>query len=700
MVEMSKKHKKGSISEEDMSILLQRYSPMTVLALLQEVAQVPGVKIDWNSLVKKTATGISNAREYQMLWRHLAYRDSLLDVLKDGAEPLDNDSDLEYELEALPAVSSEASAEAAACVKVLIASGMPIGSTIEAPLTINIPNGQSSRVPSDNSQVASFKQGTIITVPVSVQKQPLPTLTSGEGLDTNGSASGSLPARRKRKPWSEAEDLELIAAVQKCGEGNWANILKGDFKSDRTASQLSQRWAIIRKRQGNMNIGGGSQLSEAQLAARRAVSLALNMPMGDNLKATSISMAGTNSHITPSNSVQHTAGEASSVGSQSQHPPQQDSVQPVALRTGTSGPLSKSRVPPKKPSPKSNLSPDSLVKAAAVAAGARIATPSDAASLLKAAQAKNAVHIIPGGGSLMKSSVAGNGNPLPPNVHYIRTGLAATHSTYSNVPPNASRAGGTLQVQVPALKPAALTVQLNPTSTAPELNASSEVINAATFISTIELEVNTAEDVMLGSGNELKEDRDAVAGCAPTQLVQEDQVAFSGNALTEQVQEDQASFSGNAPDEQVQESESSVLGYALKEHIQEDQASFLSKNPNTLVIENQTTLPISEAMLKSQKDFAAESICSSCADTAGNGHMIMIGNQVVAEYKSTNDDTMMDFPGEDASENQSAVKNICGNEIVNGEQEELTSMVVDECDEKVELPCKSAAGPQTVEEEK
>lgn len=62
-----------------------------------------------------------------------------------------------------------------------------------------------------------------------------------EGLEAHAStANGSLPPRRKRKPWSEAEDNELIAAVQKCGEGNWANILKSDFKGDRTASQLSQ----------------------------------------------------------------------------------------------------------------------------------------------------------------------------------------------------------------------------------------------------------------------------------------------------------------------------------------------------------------------------------------------------------------------------------------------------------------------------
>jgi hypothetical protein len=83
-------------------------------------------------------------------------------------------------------------------------------------------------------------QGTSMTVPVAVQKQALPVAIPAEVLDANGSASGNLPPRRKRKPWSEAEDMELIAAVQKCGEGNWVNILRGDFKSDRTASQLSQ----------------------------------------------------------------------------------------------------------------------------------------------------------------------------------------------------------------------------------------------------------------------------------------------------------------------------------------------------------------------------------------------------------------------------------------------------------------------------
>lgn len=118
-------------------------------------------------------------------------------------------------------------------------SSLPNGPTVEAPLTINIPNFQSSRA-LESLQPPCSMQGMNITVPVSVQKQPAPSGTVAEGSDASGPASSSMFPRRRRKPWSEAEDMELISAVQKCGEGNWANILKGDFKGDRTAAQLSQ----------------------------------------------------------------------------------------------------------------------------------------------------------------------------------------------------------------------------------------------------------------------------------------------------------------------------------------------------------------------------------------------------------------------------------------------------------------------------
>lgn len=75
---------------------------------------------------------------------------------------------------------------------------------------------------------------------LSVHRQLQLAAQSTEMVDGNGTVGVTGPAKKKRKLWTKEEDLELIAAVDKCGEGNWANILKGDFKHDRTASQLSQ----------------------------------------------------------------------------------------------------------------------------------------------------------------------------------------------------------------------------------------------------------------------------------------------------------------------------------------------------------------------------------------------------------------------------------------------------------------------------
>ncbi|KAI3953593.1 hypothetical protein MKX01_028143 [Papaver californicum] len=399
------KRRKGLITEEDIASLLKRYSAPTILAVLEEVAQFPDVKIDWNVLVKKSTTGISNAWEYQMLWRHLAYCDVLPETVEEKPEPLDDDSDLEYELETFPPASDEASLEAAACVKVLLASGLPDDAggpaTVEAPLTINIPSWQDSKSPSDNPQPS----GINITVPVSVQKQSSHAVTTAEGLDGTGPNAGSQPARRKRKPWTLEEDNELIAAVKKLGERNWANILKADFKGDRTASQLSQRWSIIRKRNNaNLETVGGSgshsELTEQQLATRRAVSIALNMPMNSSLSTAC-------------------AVEAATVSSQ--HIPLQTAL---SLPKGTSSVTTKARVTTKKTA---SVVPNPMVQAAAVAAGARIATPLTAKSLLKAAQSKSVVHISTTG----KSSMPGVTPPLTPNhlgtrpnVHYICTGLS------------------------------------------------------------------------------------------------------------------------------------------------------------------------------------------------------------------------------------------------------------------------------------
>lgn len=499
----NKKQKKGSISEGDVSSLLQRYTANTVLALLQEVAQFPDVKLDWNALVKKTSTGISNAREYQMLWRHLAYRNTLLDKLEDNAQPLDDDSDLEYELEAFPEVSSEASTEAAACVKVLIASGLPSDSSlpnssmVEAPLTINIPNGQSLRASTENSQPSSLMQGMNITVPVAVQKVPLPAPTP-EVLDANGLIGGSMPPRKKRKPWTAEEDLELISAVQKCGEGNWANILRGDFKWDRTASQLSQRWNILRKKHGNVILGSnssGSQLSEAQLAARHAMSLALDMPVKNITASCTNTTAGTTSSATMNNPVPSTANaEASSVANQSK-------LSPV----GSPGSAAKSRVPLKKMLAKSNFGADSSIRAAAVAAGARIVTPSDAASLLKVAQAKKAIHIMPSGVSSIKSPSAGSASAhleASPTTRYVRPSLPAVPSSSSPAVTSSASHPGLVKAALPKV----------------QHNTSCEQTNAVVSVPATELQLKPE----VKAGEEIKVSGCSVSGNEPSKEIQLD----------------------------------------------------------------------------------------------------------------------------------------------------------------------------------
>ncbi|KAI7731999.1 hypothetical protein M8C21_030187 [Ambrosia artemisiifolia] len=354
-----------SISEEDVSITLQRYSPTTILALLHEVAQLQDVvNIDWNALVKHTKTGITNPREYQMLWRRLAYCDPLLDHLEqDDQQPLDDDSDLECELEAFPTVSNEASAEAAAYVKVLIASSssskscIEKGLVIEAPLTINIPRTKSKH-PLENPQVASSASGVNISIPVFVPTQLLPAVPSAEVSDNaNGCTNVNLPPRRKRKPWSAAEDRELFAAVQKYGEGNWTHI----------------RWNIIKKRQNPPVLKYGSELSETQLAAQRAFNMAVDKPRVDISKPAS-SLGKT---CPGSISVQPTMADSTTL------PQNYDSTHPGEKR----------QFPRPQPFPNRPLSSTTdAVKAAAVAAGARIATQSAAAEILKQ-QLKSAIHI-------------------------------------------------------------------------------------------------------------------------------------------------------------------------------------------------------------------------------------------------------------------------------------------------------------------
>ncbi|XP_010475815.1 PREDICTED: uncharacterized protein LOC104755172 [Camelina sativa] len=309
--------KKRFITEGDIATLLQRYDVKTILRMLQEMAYYAELKMDWNELVKKTTTGITNAREYQLLWRHLSYREPLL-PMEDVAQPLDDDSDLECELEASPAVSHEASVEAIAHVKVMAASYVPsesdiLNDTVEAPLTINIPyvRPEGTQEPSESPWSS---RGMNITFPVCLQKATSTT----EGMNGNGSASSSMAFRRKRKKWSVEEDEELFAAVRRCGEGNWATIIRGDFRGDRTASQLSQRWALIRKRRDTSTSvrQSGVQRTNEQIAVNHALSLALGNRLPTKENSVGISTTTSSRGITETQA----NGASSSQGQQQSNP--------------------------------------------------------------------------------------------------------------------------------------------------------------------------------------------------------------------------------------------------------------------------------------------------------------------------------------------------------------------------------------------
>ncbi|KAJ7006957.1 mucin-5AC-like isoform X2 [Populus alba x Populus x berolinensis] len=665
MIEKSKKNKKGVISEEDVSTLLQRYTATTLLALLQEVAQFDEAKIDWNALVKKTSTGISNAREYQMLWRHLAYRHVLPEKFDDGAYPLDDDdSDLESELEAYPSVTSEASTEAAACVKVLIASGLPSDSThpnnttVEAPLTINIPNGRSLRATSENSQ-SDVMRGVNIRVPVSVQKLSLPAVTScpaSEVYDANGSGSGIFPPRRKRKPWSEAEDMELIAAVQKLGEGNWASIVRGEFKGDRTASQLSQRWAIIRKRHGNLNVGTVSiapQLSETQRAARDAVKMALDPhPAAKSLIASS---AGTK---TPNNCVPPTfTAEASPA----QHQSQQRTMMTKSSSIWPVGPAAKSQVMLAKASEKSILSSDP-VRAAAVAAGARIATQSDAASLLKAAQAKNAVHIMPTGSSSIKSSMTGGISThldVNPNTRFISSGMATAPTTTRPAASGPFPGLPKATSPPPQMKASSSTVQHTQSTPVTSFNAQSEQTNSGLAKATVlppqmkasSLTTQNTQSTPIMSLSTPSEQ--TIAESSPKQgivTIKDTQAFGSQEVANSQVLKDGAHVSVKEP----------------SEHFQEVKAALTNQ----------------EAELKSQVAVLEISNGSPKLIMNESGLVNVTGNQVNGSQNA--DDNKMTCSPIKEAENQSAVQENDQNQSVSERQADLPSSASNESCIKVD----------------
>ncbi|XP_047079516.1 uncharacterized protein LOC124690128 [Lolium rigidum] len=441
--------RKRDLSEDDVYLILHKYSPTQVLTVLQEVSQhAERRRIDWRALVAKTATGITSARDYQMLWRYLAYGHDFVELVDQSAQPLGDESDLECEIEPSPTPSSEALAEASGFAKILMyGSSREQASSHRANpevAVLNTPNEKIPRVPSDK-QLGQSHRLTNGTGPVSNSKQASYTGLSLDPFDGNGPHK----KKKKPKPWSKEEDADLTTGVHKCGEGNWHDILhKYSFDSARTAIQLSQRWAVISKRQGTTKPVNAKPASNFDIkATQKAFSMALGMPVrrpGLSALRTGISQQSTQHHAPVSGTATAELKSATSSSSlplpvpvpvsapvpvpvQVQMPlpqVQQAPAQVAPLRVSNTS--NKSRNNTKKQAAQANLTnAPSSIQAAAIAAGGRIATPSVATNLLKAAQSTKAVHIRSRGtgssktsASSKSSTMAGESGPQPGSAQH------------------------------------------------------------------------------------------------------------------------------------------------------------------------------------------------------------------------------------------------------------------------------------------
>lgn len=420
---------KGKISEDGISRVFQRYKPETVIAVLQEIGTTSTCKIDWHSLAKTTSSGISCPREYQMLWRHLAYSHPLEQIANHvSGEPLSDESDVEFELEPSPAISNVENLEAEARARVLLTSAMAKSSgvpSIEAPLLINIPKEISANHPSSDNHSNSKN----VVFPVLVPKSPMPSTMLAIRSDKNVE-----PVKKKRKFWSQIEDAELIAAVEVHGEGNWQVILK-DYKHERTSTQLSQRWSLLKKRHEKINNGRSAnphnKFSESKLiSTNAALSLALD-PQSSRGKMKANNQA---SLVVPTNpsDVFRSLSQKSSI--QSQH---------VTCKKGA--------IPPKRTFEPPTAGTINLIQQAALAAGGRMANPSTAASHFKAAQSKNVFHMGYVDSLSVSHGHASKTSPLakllPRQSNTIQNKLAATSIPISGSASTAVHNGSVPSIQ-------------------------------------------------------------------------------------------------------------------------------------------------------------------------------------------------------------------------------------------------------------
>lgn len=262
-----------------------------------------------------------------------------------------------------------------------------------------------------------------------------------------------------------------------------------------------------------------------------------------------------------------------SAGIKTQHQPLKTSAPPADQKLQRIGPT-KPQMLANRPSVNPISDRDSMVKAAAVAAGARIATPADASSLIEAAKSQNVVHIT--------TSIA---HQLPSNVHFIRNGLAkAPISTYSAPKPNIPETTETKVAAQSRVAKAPASAVANPTGFVQVSNTVEESAAAPAPARSTKLPETKDAAVVTTADDEKKEvgvssegtDVAGVSGCAPMEEDPENQSAASGNQL-EEAGNDQPCTSGNA----------------VKENTEGDKASVVALEPISQATDDGVALPSS-----------------------------------------------------------------------------------------------------------
>ncbi|KQK13910.1 protein FAR1-RELATED SEQUENCE 5 [Brachypodium distachyon] len=193
--------------------------------------------------------------------------------------------------------------------------------------------------------------------------------TSGANNSTDGSTTPASVAVNKLYGLSDR-------GASTSAPSSSANVLQGgETKSSGIASQINEGHELS---QANGNKGGDIDMANSTASPQLVtVPIGFCMPSVDNSKTSTAGINSSNSGGVMSN------GNASFGLHQSQSSAQVPATHPEA----------KTRLN----NIDSPATPEgSSIRAAAIAAGARIASPSDAASIIKASQSKGAIHIRPG----------------------------------------------------------------------------------------------------------------------------------------------------------------------------------------------------------------------------------------------------------------------------------------------------------------